>query len=396
MKGYPSYNNSLYISNLLHNLEMGCYHMRCWDENAISEMISLVMILFIVTGAITSIMLWGVPYMEEQKIAVRWESSLLQLDVMGDIIEDVFSEGINSSKKMNFQTSEGEFRYDAQGGRFVIYYSTYTDFDKNKTGYEENRFKFNVSFTDEPYNFKFWIENICTAHNDEELEFTATRLDGSMPSSTVQHSIPTPLVIEFNNFEFRDAVRVDITCIVEGTEYIDYGRIWLFDVGSLIYHAVLRSESNRVIIENGGVISAHSDSGYMYNEPSYWSQTLLDDSVLITMRTIQMKEDENRRLNISGFGTFQTEFMITTNNSTAQQIRQPIAFPIRMKIYGDDAAVYAWNFYYTDQMGFEKISEGDETDDTRLEIEMKVVNEVVKDLYFSLNHAIYKVGMEVK
>jgi len=404
MKGCINHNNTLYNSNIftISKLEMGCYHMRCLDSYAISEMISLIMILLISTGGITAITIWGVPYMENQKVAVRWESALLQLDVMGDIIEDVFSEGINSSKKMNFQTSEGEFLYDAQGGRFVIYYPVYTDYDART--YEVKRFSFSVQFTDDTENFKFYLNRVFDDHSGWNLEFTATRLDGSV-EAIWQTSIPAigiPGTVTVGPFPancIKDAVRIDIVCTDGGANSFDYGRIWLFDVGTLIhYTAPIRSESNRVIIENGAVISAHSDNGYMYNEPAYWSQTLLDDSVLMTMRIIQMRNDEAKGVNISGFGSFQSEFMINASNSTTQQNRESFGYPIKIKIYGDEAAVYAWYMYYKNRMDFEEGTDGFSEKILRMndKYEPDADRMTMKDLYFSLNHAIYNIGMEVK
>jgi len=384
MKGCINYDNSLYNSNIftISGLEMGCYHMRCWDSYAISEMISLIMILMIATGGITVITIWGVPYMEDQKVAVRWESALLQLDVMGDIIEDVLAEGINSSKKMNFQMSEGQFHYDAKVGRFVIYYSVYTDYDLRAlpNSYTENRFDFDVIFTDNVDSFNITVNEADGDHiqgGNINLEFTATRLDGSVaPVQVPVNNIPVDSgtqtdIDPFDPLELSDAVRIEIACDPPGVpvDYnIDYGRIWLFDVGTFVYQAVGHSEDHRVIIENGAVIAAHENSGSMYNEPLYWSQDLLDGNPMMNMRIIQMKENKDIGINISGGGGFTTEAIITSNNSNALVNRYPISYPLRMKIYGDDAAVYAWNLYYNKSVGFEE----DTTSDGKPRLEMDI------------------------
>ena len=405
MEGCIVHNINLYISNILHNLETGYYHMRCWDVNAISEMISLIMVLVIVTGSITAVMTWGAPYMEEQKIAGRWESALLQLNVMGGIIEDVLSGGINSSRRMNFQTSEGRFNYDENGGRFVIYYSVYTDYnlrDLPDSYYEKSRFDFDVEFKEEQNSFQITVNNADEKHlsGDEiNLEFTATRLDGSITDSSDPPNIilGDKTAIGFNFELLSDAVRIDIACRDPVNALHDYGRIWLFDVGTFVYEAVRRSKDHRVIIENGAVITAHKDKGNMYNEPLYWSQELLDGNSMMNMRIIQMKENKDIGINVSGSGGFTTEAIITSNNSTAQVNRYPISYPLRMRIYGDDAAVYAWNSYYSSNVGFKEV-DGVNDNLPTLEIDIEVIKEEedVKNLWFSLNHAIYLIGMEVK
>jgi len=327
---------------------------------------------------------------------------------MGDIIEDVFSEGINSSKKMNFQTSEGQFLYDAKGGRFVIYYSVYTDYDLREETMPEDyltrgRFDFDVIFTDnvDVDSFSITVNEADDIHQggDIDLRFTATCLDGSATES-ISQSITLDMEIDiiFTVLELSDAVRIEIACDPPGApvgDYIDYGRIWLFDVGTFVYQSAGFSEDHRVIIENGAVIAAHSDNGYMYNEPLYWSQELLDGNPMMNMRIIQMKENKDTGINIGGGGGFTTEAIITSNNSTALVNRCPISYPLRMRIYGDDAAVYAWNLYYNRIVGFEEVFASDGEPVLEIDIDVRSIDDV-KNLWFSLNHAIYNIGMEVK
>jgi hypothetical protein len=259
-----------------------------------------------------------------------------------------------------------------------------------------------VKFTDDVHSFSITVNNADTKHRDGDdidLGFTATRLDGSANESTgiIQNiQLGDETVITFTSLELKDAVRIDIVCEDPLSVIHDYGRIWLFDVGTFIYEAIPLSEDHRVIIENGAVIAAHEDSGSMYNEPLYWSQELLDGSPMMSMRIIQMEENKDNGINIGGSGGFSTESIITSTNSTALVNRYLISYPLRMKIYGEDAAVYAWNLYYTGSVGFEEVVASDGEPALEMDIDAPQDSEDVKSLWFSLNHAVCLVGMEVK
>ena len=131
-----------------HIREMGCSRMRSRESYAVSEILGLALVLMIITGAISMTLFWGVPYMQDQKAFVALESTLMQLDAMGDLMDDAFSEGafdihegelVNSSKYMSFKLGGGEIALDPQGERFVFWYSVY-----NYKDISDDRFDFDV------------------------------------------------------------------------------------------------------------------------------------------------------------------------------------------------------------------------------------------------------------
>jgi len=384
---------NLYNSNsITKSLEMGCLNMRCCESYAVSEVIGITTVLLVISGGIGVTLFWGVPYMEDKKGSVSLDSALLQLDVMGDLMEDMFNEGVNSGKTVSFQGSSGNMYLDPQGERFVFYYSVYK-YDRG------DFFDFNVSDFDpetgDPYSFTI---NVASAYpvwgNPMLLNFTFTRLNDSL-TGYAEESVPrdgsSPITITCGSFPLSGAIRIDIRARL-GPILEDCGRIWLFDVGSLIYQISSSSGARRVIVENGGVVSVMDGGGYLYNEARYWSQKLLDDTTLVTMRIIQIVPDYDTGAYSVGGNPVRLEFFIKTISSTVQESRQIMGGWFKMRIYGDAAAVSAWRYYYSRRMGFEAYP----TDNDVLWLNFIYQSGEGDFPLFSFNYAVCNVGMEVK
>jgi hypothetical protein len=350
------------------------------------------MVLLIVSTGISITMLWGVPYLEEQKTIISLDSALLQLDVIGDAIEGVFRDGINSSKTMNFKAGSGNLYLDSEGERFVFYYSVHTDyyprfldwyFDFEIYDLNDGDEWFRINMTHDPNN------------GSVDLVFTATRLNDSTVSAlapiTVSEGTPTP-VGPFA-FPLVDGVRIDIVRDnTDPTPDENYGRIWLFDVGSINYKTNDPLHSKRAIVENGGVISAvGTNNGYPYNEPSYWSQILLDERNIFTMRLIKTVSDNYTTIGITE--PEEIDFSIKAVNSTTLESRQFMDRGFKMKIYGDEGVVSAWRIFYQNRMDFQEYTHGGEEG---LRLDFTAQSEAGNFPLFSFNYAICNVDMEVK
>ena len=91
---------------LLRLLKMGCTRMQKCNDYAVSEIMGLLLALLLFTGVFCSIILFGIPYMNDQKSIVALESNLLQLDVLGNLMDDVFSEGAFDLSADDFGSSK--------------------------------------------------------------------------------------------------------------------------------------------------------------------------------------------------------------------------------------------------------------------------------------------------
>ena len=347
--------------------------MHSHENHAVSEILGLVLVLMIVTGVISTILFWGVPYMQDKKAFVALENALLQFDAMGNLIDDAFSEGVfdvdngevvNSSKTMTFQLGDGDVQIDTRGERFVFWYSLADKYDFNVSDFDpdgdEN--SFSIDFTD------------GSASNVDVYYL----YDNSLPPD-LDKAIGDPTETEYS---LHDAVQIDVK---DGSDIV--GRIWLFDVGSLIYESVGSSGVYKAIVENGGVLSTvNSISGNFFNEPKYWPQARLDNSSMLTLRMIQIKNNPNDGVDaISGTGSSKADFCIRPCSSMTMESKTQLFSNFKMKIYGDKGAVSAWNLFYKNNVGFQV----DEINETLSWVKPP------GNAMFSLNHAVCYIDMEV-
>jgi hypothetical protein len=262
--------------------------------------------------------------------------------------------------------------------RFLDWYFDFEIYDLN-----DGDEWFRINMTHDPNN------------GSVDLVFTATRLNDSTVSAlapiTVSEGTPTP-VGPFA-FPLVDGVRIDIVRDnTDPTPDENYGRIWLFDVGSINYKTNDPLHSKRAIVENGGVISAvGTNNGYPYNEPSYWSQILLDERNIFTMRLIKTVSDNYTTIGITE--PEEIDFSIKAVNSTTLESRQFMDRGFKMKIYGDEGVVSAWRIFYQNRMDFQEYTHGGEEG---LRLDFTAQSEAGNFPLFSFNYAICNVDMEVK
>jgi len=371
-------------------------HLRNLNDCAVSEVISYILVFVISTSVIVMILLWGTAAMEENKANVHLESSLFQLDAMVDLIEDVFNEGafdvglesVRSSKAMGFVMSSGLVYLDEQSERFVLYYSVLP------LDITEDRFDFEVrGFDPDDGDEKSFIFSFSSAPaNPLDLRFTFTHLNGGGTDTGDYDSCnkDADIGVECNSFDLSDAVRIDIERKIAANIYEDYGRIWLFDTGSLNFETTSSSGVRRAIVENGGVLaSAYGNPWYFYNEPKYWNQSLLDGSNMIVLRMHQIKIDPDGPSSISP-GSSEINFFLKPNSNVLRESKQDIFSSFKMRIYvDDDAAFSAWKNYYLSRMNFEHFLD---EEGNKLMIRYDRDN----DFMFSLIHSICYIDMEVQ
>lgn len=346
----------IYIRELrLLQQEMGYWKMRGRESYAVIEVIGIIFVITIATSAIVLISFWYVPYMDEKKAAVRAESALAQFNLMGDIIQDVVSQGFNSSNNANFMTDAGQVYIDSNGERFIFYYSLVDGFDFNVTGLDDDQ-DFTITI-EEP---AVWSGSVYIDDNlNDGIQLVYLDLI-SAPSATF----------------FVDGLYDALLIEIQDTAFNPVGRIWLFDSGSITYESSSSSGSHKVITENGGIISAHGDSGYIANVPNIYNKRDLSGNSLLEMRVIQLKPGSVT----GGSGGGKYQFTIELNSSDIREYKANIPECFKMQIYGDEVAVNAWVNYFKLQHEFEGTN-------TLLYLE--------GDKIFTLTHSICDLTLEV-
>lgn len=304
---------------------------------AVSEVIGFILILMIVTGAVSFILLWGAPYMEQQNAKGRLDNALIQFGVINGIIrDDIVRQGSGSSSVVSFTTDTGNTYLEPKGERFIFYYSLDPSFDFNVSGLGDG--------DDTTFNL---IVRTGSAQNmtihylykgNDVFENKGNRppfLPPSYPSGIYP--------IQGLQYPLNDAIQINI---FDGLARI-IGRIWLFDTGSIVYETSSSAGLYKVISENGGVVSAKDSNGVLYDE----ANIKIDENIL-AMRIIQFKPATVT----SGSGQGEYKFTIKLNYSETMVDSDRVSGNrgFRIQIYGDASAVEAWTNYFAVFKNFSK------------------------------------------
>ncbi len=382
--------------------------MRFREDLAVSEIIGLTLVLLIASTVISALLFWGMPYMADKKAYVAAQSALFQFDAVQDLIDKTMNEGAfdfsasggdgtsGNSKKLSLTLSAGQLFFNEESERFVLWYPLY------KTNEKKDIFYFYIKDfkTDiDPFTFTIVITGIAPGHVDNgdllfhaENLFTDEETDFSIECRLGEYKIRCVGV------SLSDAVKVDINFISDssgpGDPPVPYGRIWMFDIGSIRYKSAVQSDTYQAIVENTCVISAHNQvfTGF-FNEPRYWPKTLLNGSDMVTLGFLQIKPDAATEGNtIDGNGNFEVEMSFKQDLSFVRESKERVYGDIGIKMYGDEAAISAWRFYYTQNLDFTY-------DENKDMLSMPYGSAYLIDgkcLFLSLYHGVCNVGMSVK
>jgi hypothetical protein len=288
---------------------------------------------------------------------------------------------------MNLKLDVGDLYIDPKGERFVFYYSVYD----NVSWGTENRFDFDITGLDDDDNeFVFTLTELPELPTPPvEYYFNYTQLNTKETQSVSRTFTGLESSTITFNYPLTDAVRID----VNNDTGVDYGRIFIFDVGSLMYEISSSSSSNtyKATVENGGVLSTSNQiSRYFFNEPKYFPQKLLDNSSMLTLRITQIKNTSGEGVDSIGAtdDSIRVKFWLKPYNSSIEESKTPIFSKFSMMIYGDDAAVSAWRFFYKHRLNFEY----DQIDHNKIYWDPQTDD----DILFSFNHAVCNLKMEVE
>lgn len=292
---------------------------------AVSEVVGFIFVLTIVTGAISFVLFWGIPYMNQESAKARLDSALTQFDFINGVIRDeVIRQGNGSSSIVSFTTDSGSINIYSQGERLIFYYSMYSDFEFNVTELgDEDETEFGLTIKEgNIFADELWVHYL---YNDvtEEIDINSPETSNALSDAVEMYILHT------SGAPSRGVV----------------GRIWLFDTGSIIYRALSSSGTYKAIAENGGIVSNRPGSSFLYDEPN----VIVDDERL-AMRIIQFKPVTS----ITGSGKATYRFTIKLNYSDILVESEDIKGSFRVQIYGDDAAVKAWTNYFNSTLGFKK------------------------------------------
>lgn len=269
--------------------------MKCLDafnknSSGISDVISIVLIAGFITSTIAGIMLWGIPYMENQRAHARIESAFYQFSSFDTAIKDCLRQGPGSKRTVGFSIDSGILQMQSDLTHFIVYYSHFSGFDFNVTDFTGSSFTFILednSGISGQTNFIFYGVSIGnTSLSDEK---------------TKEISLHSNETITFDTIVFDEAVRINIKD--ENNENDVIGTILFFNVGSIIYETQSTNDMYRVILQNGGIIQTSDTYASMKIQPLFYHH-----NNVLTMRIIHLQSQQQSSNAIASY-RFSFEFL---------------------------------------------------------------------------------------
>lgn len=321
---------------------MGCLEL---NNRGVSEVISTVLVLFIITSSMSFVMLWVVPYMDESKAQAQADNVYSQLFIFDEVISTLINQGVNSSSSSNVMIESGNFYIDPLGSRLVIYYvveptkigAEYYDFNISGLEYGSEKFFIDLVPMKPPWEFILY------------LRFTDLLDDTNIPSEEII-DCGERLTYEINpkdyHFEISGAIKIELSFLDDPDfNYGIFGYIWIFDLGSIKYSLSSSSGEHKVIVENGGILTDHGSGFYLEKRP-YKFICNKNDLCFINIAQFFLGDGYS---GASGNSVLKIE--AKNNNTNILQFKTETKNYVKMCFYGDTSQAWSDSLYLWESYG---------------------------------------------
>jgi len=227
---------------------------------AVSEVVSYILIIVIIATTTSSIFFWYVPSVERIEAETQVNSMSEQLRYFSDAVDDLISQGVNASTVIPVSFNEGNFYVESIkniedskiiGSRIVIYYSLDPTYEFNISGLDDSDDEFEISFD---------VNNVPT-NNVKAHAYNLINFDSEIKSGTGSN----PFEFSFDSTSIYGGFKINL--FDEDNSDNLFGRIWVFDTGSLIYELNTGQGTYHVSAENGAVINGFPKSSSIDRRP---------------------------------------------------------------------------------------------------------------------------------
>lgn len=302
------------------------------DKKGVTYVVDTILILVIVVSLISSIMLWAVPYVEDQKVKTAVNAMTQQFIYLNDVISEISREGKNATRYLTMVVERGDIKYD-ENYIFVLWYSLNSSYNFTVSGLGDGDNTFNITFIDNGDGTTLCLSgvNITWLENEDTEE-----------QGFYRNSILLPWLEEgetgtimAKKHPLKGAVKMD----VKNKRGTIVGRIWLFSLYGLSYILSYSKGAITISEKDGGVFYIVGNSASMMDTPQ-----ILRDGENLLIRCIQV-----RTLGFSSIGEGIWHLILSTNRSDLLELNQDV-YHMSIKVYG--CINESITTYMTDTLGF--------------------------------------------
>ena len=324
------------------------------DNHAVSQVISVLLVVSMVVAMMTVILFWAMPLIEEKRSENEMQTVFYSFEIMDNTVEGLLMEGSDAKRVVGVvcPNDRGDLSFvSSTDNKLVVMYNYDDGYDFNIIGLEDqgvndpsfdipsNPFdKATIYFLNPSGDYAYSEDTDFVIPDDYDLgdkenllisidTFTATKnLEGNLLIDLYDNTLPNP------------------------KDTIPMGRIWVFELGSITYKAHYNFGNQKTVFENGAIMSTGVKDKGIINNPAL----IITNDKTVALRVIQIHAVG--RNSFSGRNTPKVEFdlknsfkrekptdyLITTFGSHVSNLK--------FQIFGDNEQV--WLDYFTNMDDF--------------------------------------------
>ena len=199
------------------------------DIQGVSEIVSALLALSIVTGAISTILIWGLPYIEETQMDSERASALSDFDILDNVIGDLILEGSDIVGLSNIVNTNklGSVSISNASDKLIMMYCLNESFDFNISGLEDEDNEFYVNMSGGPGPPSNWYNDNWFYRR--KIFINHTKVDGVLKNFPVLVQGYEPTISQEDGGDILFTDSTGVTKIPYELEYYDSGsfRAWV-------------------------------------------------------------------------------------------------------------------------------------------------------------------------
>jgi len=330
-------------------------------DNATIPIVSGIMVILIVMGAIGTIVTVGLTSVDDFNTQRNSEEVMRDFNYLLDAIEEISESSTGDTKSIKFAPGEGSIQMDNENyDRTIVMYSFDIDYD-------------------------FSVSGLSTKDNQFILHSTGYEINNARVFRLNDDETMVELNCNFLNTGEIEIILTDSGDIFENKMviYLYYdndlkGKIWLFDSNPLIYSKSGSTNSFNVILEKAGML--YDSKGDIQVKRA--SPIINTNENYIPLHIYQTITQSSFSADLSGYIP---NIHISNNGNFVQETIKEV-YNLRLQFHGDYAE--DWTNYYSDYYDF-TLETSYDTDTLYYDLSSSV-----DGVLLSLTHSIMEIGLK--
>jgi len=289
------------------------------DCNGVTPVIGTLLVVMVVFSIVGSILIWGIPHFERNKIKSLLEGVYSQLEILEETLHELIYSDEKDVRESKLFIETGNLYFKTSTDRMIFLYSYNSGYDFEIQGLNTIGKNFTLTM----------LQGICT-----HLNITWTSENGVTFSQT-KPVMGNPSTVEVDR-EIKGTVSIFLY-----NDTILFGRVEVFDFNSILYELHSAFGTYKFFLNNGAIIVHYPiNSSYLNSKPIVYKNKKIFSFHLIQLNSSKF---------LSGGGSLKYHFSINVISHIIIE-NNKISF-LKIRIYGENK--YAWHNYFTRVLGFD-------------------------------------------